>query len=90
MSTRLIASNVAQCFVSIYILPAGIALVSYASKQFDDGQHNEYWTNITQTILPAPLNQSVMQKYALEITQVVTEFSQTARNATAIGCSRIT
>jgi len=87
ISTRWIASNLAQFFVTIYVLLGGISLIKYTSKQYDDGQHNEYWATFTQTVLTTALNQSIVQKFSLQVIQVITEYLNVALNATAIGCS---
>ena len=87
ISTRLIASNMSQYIVSLYVLIAGISFVRYAAAQYDTGAAKQaFEAYISQSIIMA-VEKGLVEKFTTSVYGIVYSYLGNTTSAIAEACN---
>lgn len=90
-STRLLASNLAQYVVSVYILITGIKLIQVVSDNYNLEVAQEQLSSVLERVLDTSVNEELVNSMAAEIGLLVSSFvkSMNATNISNVNCSSL-
>jgi len=87
ISTRLIASNMAQFIVSLYVLIAGLTLINHVSVAYDSGSGQQIFFSMVNQTLANSVNETLVQNFSNNVGGIFGQFLATSSNASAFSCT---
>jgi len=86
LSTRLIASNIAQWIVSLYVLLSGLNLTSEVATNWSSDESKQYFYSTTEYFLNASVDESLVANATNQATGVFGQFLASQTDPSALGC----